>query len=357
MVELNKIYTGLSGIRFLAKRYTLKFLFIAFLGIHIPLIGLTIYLTVKTNALSVNSVIVMTLLLTLVSTAATLYFLRKLLQPLLLSKDALDNYLGKRVLPSLPEHHQDEAGILMQKIQETIFRLDQLLDEKKDLVGLIAHDLRTPLLNIKHLAQIMLEDGSKLDEIKTMASLIVESTDNQINLFHKVLDILKKDDLALHNLKLTEVEPTKLIKNILLDIEPMAQRKQIKIEVCNDLKSNLLIEPTLFPQVIKNLINNAIKFSNEHSTIRLELIQSNKINSIKVIDEGIGISEENTKELFSKFTGKSRLGTLNEASTGIGLYLSRKIIEAHLGRIDAYRNKNQAGSTFEIVIPSLRQNM
>ncbi len=140
----NSIYKRLNGITFLSKSYTFKFLFIAFLGIHIPLIGLIFFIIFKPTSISGGSIFILTLLLTLGASALTLLVLNSLLAPLKASKSALVAYLKERKLPDLPTNFQDEAGILMQKVQETIIKLNGLLEEKKDLIGLLSHDLRTP---------------------------------------------------------------------------------------------------------------------------------------------------------------------------------------------------------------------
>lgn len=118
----NSIYKRLNEIKFLSKSYTFKFLFIAFLGIHIPLIGLIFFIIFKPASISGVSIFVLTLLLILGASALTLIVLNSLLAPSKASKSALVQYLTERKLPDSPTDFHHEAGILMQKVQETVVK-------------------------------------------------------------------------------------------------------------------------------------------------------------------------------------------------------------------------------------------
>jgi signal transduction histidine kinase len=97
------------------------------------------------------------------------------------------------------------------------------------------------------------------------------------------------------------------------------------------------------------LINNAIKFSYPDSEIYLKIQQENSKLVISVLDNGIGFDQSNVQDLFKKFTKMSKLGTSNEGSTGIGLYLCRNIIEKNHGQLTAVSEGQSKGATFTIV--------
>lgn len=345
---MNTIYTRLSTVKFLSKSYTYKFLFIAFLGIHIPLIGLIIFIAVSPSELNKLSIFILTLLLTLLATGITLFVLKKLLTPLELSKKALEDYLDEKKLPSLPTNYNDEAGILMQKVQVTLYKLDAILEQKKDLIGLLSHDLRSPLLNIKMLADYIFSENISIDETKEMAGFITKTADNQIYLMQEILEILRQDDLGWVKLKLTEMNTTVLIDTVLKEVQPMAERKDIALKLNNLYTGAILIEKNFFPQVIKNLLNNAIKFSYQGTEVNIEINKINEKIFIIISDAGLGFNQEDAEELFEKFTSKRKRGTLEEPTTGMGLYLSRKIIEAHKGQLSAFSKGINHGATFTI---------
>lgn len=141
---MSNLYTSLSKIGFLKKNYSLKFLFVAFIGIHIPLIIIVLISITDIFNFSKASILIAALLATLAASALTLYFLNKLLWPLLEAKNALTHYVFKKKIPQLPIHFEDEAGILLRELQYTIEHLDYLIEEKKDVATILSNDIRGP---------------------------------------------------------------------------------------------------------------------------------------------------------------------------------------------------------------------
>ena len=344
----NSIYTKLSSVKFLSKSYTNKFLFIAFLGIHIPLIGLIFFIILRPGSISPFTLLMLTLVLTLGATSITLYVLNSLLTPLKLSKKALEQYLFNKTIPDLPTIYKDEAGILMQKVQETVTKLDGLLEEKKDLISLLSHDLRTPLANIKILSNVITREDITKDELQEISAMIQASVNEQMSLFNEILKNLRNDDLEWMKLDLNETSTQDIISASLKDVNQIATNKDIHLKINDEYKGKLHVEATIFPQVIKNLLSNAIKFSQPGSEVNLNIYKINDATRIDIIDKGIGFDPEDSEKLFEKFTCKGRRGTNNEPSTGMGLYLSRKIVEAHKGKLYAKSQGINKGSKFVI---------
>ncbi|TNE72497.1 HAMP domain-containing histidine kinase [bacterium] len=347
---MNSIYTRLSTLPVLANNYVLKFLFIAFLGIHIPLIGLIVFIVLNVGALSATTILITTLLLTLIATGITLYTLNNLLEPLKVSKNALQSYLNERKLPELPENFKDEAGVLMQKVQETVIKLDSILEQKKDLIGLLSHDLRTPLVNIKMLSEYIESGEPTPEEVLSMAKMISDSVDRQILLFQEILSILRQEDLSWVKLRLSDITTEDLLDVVMHDMQPLAEKKNIALKINNEIKDKLTVEKNLFPQVIKNLINNAIKFSHKGSQIEVDLKKIGETVIIQVSDHGLGFDMDDSEEIFEKFSKRRKKGTMDEPTTGMGLYLSKKIIEAHHGTIVAKSEGPNKGARFIITL-------
>lgn len=112
---------------------------------------------------------------------------------------------------------------------------------------------------------------------------------------------------------------------------------------------NLRIDPELLTRVIFNLVCNAIKFSFADTAIQLKSYTDDKNVYIKVIDQGIGFESDDNEKIFAKFTDRSRLDTLDESSTGIGLYLCQQIIERSEGTLTASSEGKNKGATFTIL--------
>jgi signal transduction histidine kinase len=129
--------------------------------------------------------------------------------------------------------------------------------------------------------------------------------------------------------------------------------KRINLSVSFEIvEAKLKIDEGLLIQVLVNLISNAIKFSHLDSEIKLRFFIEKTDIIITVSDNGIGFSQNQIEELFKKFSKMSRVGTANEASTGIGLYLCKKIIEKNKGKLSATSEGENKGAEFKIVFES-----
>ncbi|PSR02271.1 MAG: hypothetical protein BRD50_07430 [Bacteroidetes bacterium SW_11_45_7] len=141
-----KIFDILSRIPFL-RSYASKFLLVAFLGTHVPLIGIVfLILFGESDKLSPLTVLLMMLVFTIVGAAATLATLHYLLEPVRLVSGSLRHFIQNGKPPELPVHYQDEVGQLIKDTQMTLKTQSRLLREQKDLMSVIAHDIRSPSL-------------------------------------------------------------------------------------------------------------------------------------------------------------------------------------------------------------------
>lgn len=344
---MNQMYEKLSRIGFLSKSYTFKFLFIAFLGIHIPLIGLVVFVLFRPNSVNAFTVLLLTLVLTLGATATTLLVMNGLLMPLRKSRQALDNYLQKRELPHLPVHFRDEAGILMQNIQLTVTELNDLLEEKRDLASLLSHDLRTPLNNIKILGDFLKAETDPAT-VRELADMIVSSSAEQLVLLENILDLLRQDHLLESQTESKSVSTEGLVDELIHSFTGQAREKNIRLKKEVEYNGAIDVRPELFNQVMKNLMSNAIKFSYPESEVKVSIRKREAETLIQVEDYGMGFEPQVSEKLFDRFTKNGRKGTAGENSTGIGLYLSRKIIKRHKGQLVAESAGPNKGSTFTI---------
>lgn len=344
---MNVVYHRLSSFKPVAKSYTFKFLFIAFLGIHIPLIGLIAFILASPGALPGSTVFLIALCCTLGATAVTLFTLNALLAPLKMSKVALENYLTKRTMPNLPKQYPDEAGILMQRIDETVTSLDLLLQEKKDLIGLLSHDLRTPLSAILLFSNALEKNDVMDDEQRReIGASISSSIKEQLSLFQRILEILRNDDINALQLNLETVSLKHMLTNCIQGMDSLARQKQLPIHLSVQQDCEIKVDSDLLSQVIKNLLSNAIKFSHPGTGIAVNVEKRGQGVHITVKDEGLGFEPEHGEKLFQRFTKHRKVGTANEVSTGMGLYLSKKIVQAHDGSLTAISEGKNKGSAF-----------
>lgn len=344
-----ELYRKLSKIGFLKNSYAYKFLFVTFIGIHIPLIGLLFFIIYEKQTASANSIVVFTLLMTLLATAITLWILKKLIKPIEVASIALDTYRRTRVLSQLPTDFKDEAGLLMANIQESILENEKYINDKQDLVYLLSHDLRNFAGNSKALAKLIL-DENPTDSIVEYADLISQSMDQQFIFIETVIKLIKEEDeISKKVMDPKKVEITTVLSRVKEQVAQKLINKKIKLITSIEVEQALMrIDEDLLIRVLVNLIDNSIKFSIPESIIKVGIYLKEDQLAFVVSDSGVGFNPNNNEELFNKFTNRSRLGTANEPSTGIGLYLCKKIVEKYEGKLLAESEGVNKGAVFSI---------
>jgi len=344
-----QLYKRLSRVGFLQNSYAFKFLFIAFLGIHIPLIGILFFVLFVEQSASPITILVFALVMTLVATAITLIVLKRLIQPIELASNALNNYRKERIMPLLPIEFKDEAGLLMRNILETIQDNEKYINEKQDLMYLLSHDLRTFTGNSQTLSQLILEEKPSVT-VTEYASLIAQSTSQQLHFIESFLKLLKaQDELLNSNPELLTISFKEIHAKVDEQVQQQLALKHIKLNSVIEVEENaLLIKPELLVRVLVNLIDNAIKFSFPESEIEVKYAIKNDQMRIDVKDNGVGFNLNKSEVLFQKFTSQKKKGTANEASTGLGLYLCKTIVERYKGRLQATSEGENKGATFTV---------
>ena len=345
-----KFYEKLSAISFLRGSYVFKFLFVAFIGIHIPLIGILFFVLYAKADFSTTSLLLFSLVMTLIATAVTLLVLKKLIQPIELASKALNDYKLNRTIINLPLHFSDEAGLLLYNIHDSILESENFMTEKQDLIYLLSHDLKTFASHPQSFAKLIL-DTNPSNEVKELAELICESSEEQFRYIENFIRMLKEQDEMLKtSLEVQTINLANLVEKVDNQMSQHLVAKKINLIKNVELTAvDLKIDPELLTRVIFNLVYNAIKFSFSDSEIQLNVFSDKKNVYIKVIDEGVGFDSNDGEKIFDKFTKMSRLGTLEESSTGIGLYLCKQIIERNNGTLTASSEGKNKGATFTII--------
>ncbi|WP_243397542.1 sensor histidine kinase [Flavobacterium piscis] len=331
------------------KSYAFKFLFVAFVGIHIPLIGILFFVLYYNHSVSATSILVFSLIMTLLATLVTLLVLNQLIRPISIASKSLDDYRNNRKLSILPTEYTDEAGLLLANIQESIYEAESFINEKQDLIYMLSHDLKNFAGNPQGLANLIISENPS-DSVRQLAELIRESTNLQFRYIENFIKLLQEQDRVV---KWAQESKTIVLSSILPFInEQVEQRlldKNIKLSINLEItEAKLRLDEGLLVQVLVNLISNAIKFSYFDSEVKVRIYSENSKLIITVVDKGIGFDKNQIDELFKKFTKMSRLGTANESSTGIGLYLCKKIIEKNKGTLNATSEGRNKGAEFRI---------
>jgi signal transduction histidine kinase len=213
-------------------------------------------------------------------------------------------------------------------------QLRSLNDEKNELIQIVSHDLRSPLNQIKGLASIVKMINPKLNE-ETLNSinLIDDLVDRQRDMITKILDT-NAIEANKSNYQITQICVNELIDEVYSTLQIVADNKSI------DLRLNLAgsdpciqADRTYLIKVLENLISNAIKFSKERTEVEINTKSIDNRIEISVQDQGPGISEGDMKFLFERYTKLSAKPTGDEESSGLGLSIAKKYVEAMNGKI------------------------
>lgn len=218
--------------------------------------------------------------------------------------------------------------------------IDSLLStgkQRDEFISVAAHELRNPITPIMLFVDGLREEMGERPEIAG----IVRNTRRLQRLIQDMLDVAKVDNKNL-SLKKAEFDMNALLKEACADAQNQARGRNIRVEFEPAGKIMVNADEARVSQVVYNLLDNALKFT-QKGTIKVAAKKSDEVE-VSVRDEGTGISPKVMPRLFEKFV------TASESGTGIGLYLSKAIMDAHGGRIWAENNKSK-GATFYFSIP------
>lgn len=223
--------------------------------------------------------------------------------------------------------------------------------QQEDFISTVSHELRTPLTSIRGFAQTMLSSWDKLDDEnkKKFIQIIEQQSNRLINLVENMLSVNKlqsfKDKLVYKN-----ANANSLTEPIVQIIKHQYPNHNFELDL-NKKIPNILVDIDKFQQIMTNLVENAAKYSNEGTqiTIKTDFCCCADYISIKVIDEGIGIKEEDYDKIFTKFSRLDNPLTRKAQGSGLGLYITKTLIEKMNGKITV--NSGENGTIFEIFLP------
>lgn len=215
----------------------------------------------------------------------------------------------------------------------------------------MSHELRTPLNAIVGFSDIIAQRAKKLkpEKLESYATRIISASEHLLTLISNLLDVAKID-AGVIELKIAKVNLVQTINNVVTMLKPLAEKKDILLNF--NVQENLFInaDKAFLHQIFINIINNAIKFT-EKGSISIKIFQTSTDKyKIDIIDTGIGISKKNQKRIFKDFHRVESGLTSNYEGTGLGLTLSKRLIELHNGTISV-TSKIKEGTTFSIILP------
>ena len=196
-------------------------------------------------------------------------------------------------------------------------------NENKDkILSVLAHDLRNPLGTSGNMLQLLIDsdDNEISDSRKKQLKAILNSLKNATSLLENLLEWARKKNISDENI-ISEVNLREVSESVINNLSQIADEKTLLITNNVDIKLKVNSDPYILRTILRNLISNAIKFSNPGSTITVGSEMSDNINLLFVQDQGIGMTPKQIEDLFKAEKNEARTGTKGEKGAGIGLSL------------------------------------
>jgi signal transduction histidine kinase len=245
----------------------------------------------------------------------------------------------------LARREAEQAQQLLAYQNEQLVEIDRLKDE---FVSSISHELRTPLTSIAGYVELLHEEEDDPDKLGHLA-IVGRNADRLLAL---VTDLLFAARLQYGRLELerSPVDLRNLVEQCVESARPRAQAASVQLELVAEDVPKIVGEPAKLAQLLDNLVSNAIKFTPRDGHVNVRLTAHRDMIRIEVSDTGIGIADVERERLFERFFRAQSALERQIQGTGLGLYISKAIVDAHDGRIGVDSTPGE-GTTFVVELP------
>ncbi len=239
----------------------------------------------------------------------------------------------------------------VRKRSEALEKKNALLEQREDFLATLSHDLKNPLIGLRGILNSFLSGqiGPLSEEQVQYLLLCKNSNDSMLLMLQNLISVLRYE----HDIETILFEKTDLlpiVRAAISEFSALAAQKQIEMRASlPNPVSSIETDSSSIRRILQNLLTNAINYTPSGGTIELSVKEDAETVEINVRDNGPGIAEQDQKQLFERFwTGSGGRG--HAASTGLGLYLCKKIVDAHHGKISCTSKKGN-GATFTVSLP------
>jgi signal transduction histidine kinase len=247
----------------------------------------------------------------------------------------------------------DEVGDLALAFDEAAEKIERLIRSEKELLANVSHELRTPITRIRLALDILAED--QVGEAAAFVRAITADLSELERLVDDILTAARLDLVASRAtggelpLRVARIDPAELLRSAVARFGSAHPDRSLDLEIEEPLPS-MRRDAGLLRRVLANLLDNAEKYSDASTPITVRAASRSGALGVDIQDRGIGVEARDLPRLFTPFFRTDRSRARGTGGVGLGLTLSRRIVEAHGGRI-AVESAPGAGTTFRLEIP------
>ncbi len=232
-------------------------------------------------------------------------------------------------------------------------RLHQLENIRRDFVANVSHELKTPVTSIKGFVETLLEGAVEdRDETRRFLEIIGKHTSRLNSIIEDLLSLSRlEEERKTREISFIRTNVRPILQSAVELCQSRAEDKDISVRLNCERDLSAKVNAALLEQAVHNLVDNAIKYSQEKSEIEVTVDGKEQETAISVKDRGCGISEEHLSRIFERFYVVDKARSRNVGGTGLGLAIVKHIAQLHKGRVEVKSTAGQ-GSTFTIYLPT-----
>ena len=221
------------------------------------------------------------------------------------------------------------------------------------IVSMYAHDLKNPLTVISLAAELIQEENIDAQSVRVLCEQITKAGIKTNNIINKLLASARMETNNM-GLNFVKLDFGRMLQTVVNTNQMLAAKKNQILKLNIETNAFVNADEDKLNEIANNLINNAIKFSGTNKNITVTLKEKNRQVILEVQDEGPGLTEDDKKNLFKRFTRLSAAPTAGENSTGLGLFIVKVFVEAQNGIVWAESEGKDKGSKFVVVFPAIK---
>ena len=239
---------------------------------------------------------------------------------------------------------------LLSQQRETMTRLQELDQMKSDFIAITSHELRTPITAIRGFIKTLQRNRERLssEQVASFMQIIDRQSERLARLVEDLL-FISKIEAGTIRLTVEDVDFVKFLKEV---VDALGPEKRSRVWLDADEDAGMVqIDPQRLDQVLRNLIENALKFSPTDATVFVEGKVRDGMIELSVADQGVGIKAEDIPRIFDRFHQAGHALTREQEGAGLGLYITKRLVDAMGGTISVSSTPGE-GSTFRVAVPA-----